>query len=76
MGGEAAAATMAINPTTVGAVGFSAWLAGQAPLLSYGEQVVISKVGNGIGSAIHLVGGISDLKKISEMGPQEFLQLT
>ncbi len=71
-----AAAILAINPTAVGAVGFSAWLAEQAPLLNEGEKVVISKVGNGISSAIHLVGGISDLKKISEMGTQEVLQLT
>jgi hypothetical protein len=76
LGAGGAAATMAINPTTVGAIGFAAWLAGQAPLLTYGEKVVISKVGNGISSAIILVGGISDLKKISEMGTQEFLQLT
>jgi len=76
LGTGGAAATMAINPTTVGAIGFAAWLAGQAPLLTYGEKVVISKVGNGISYAIILVGGISDLKKISEMGTQEFLQLT
>jgi hypothetical protein len=76
MGGGEAAPAMAINPAAVGAVGFSAWLAGQAPLLTYGEKVVVSKVGNGIGFAIHLVSGISDLKKISEMGTQEFLQLT
>jgi hypothetical protein len=75
-GGGESAATMTINPTTVGAVGFAAWLAGQAPLLTYGEKVVISKVGNGIVSAIHLVGGVSDLNKISELGTQEFLQLT
>jgi hypothetical protein len=70
------AATMAIHPATVGAFGFTAWLAGQAPILTQGEQVVLSKVRNGIGSASHLVGGISDLNKISEMGPQEILQLT
>ncbi len=71
-----AAAAMAIHPVTVGAFGFTAWLAGQAPMLTQGEQVVLSKVRNGIGSAIHLVGGISDLKKISEMSTQEFLQLS
>jgi hypothetical protein len=71
-----AAATMAINPITVGAFGFAAWLAGQAPALTSGEEVVLSKVGTGIGSAINLVGGSSDLKNISELGPQEHRQLT
>jgi hypothetical protein len=72
----AAAATLAINPVTVGASGFSAWLAEQAPMLTHGEQVVISKVGNGILSALNWSGRISDLMGISERGPQEFLQLT
>jgi hypothetical protein len=76
MGGGGAAATLAINPIAVGALGFAPWLAGQAPLLSSGEKVVLSKVGNGIGSAINLVGGSSDLKNISEAGTQEHLQLT
>jgi hypothetical protein len=68
--------TTAINPSTVGAFGFAAWLSNQAPLLNYGERVVLSKVGNGIRSAMHLVGQTPDLKKISEMGTQESLQLT
>ncbi len=74
-GGGATAATMAIHPATVGASGFSAWLAEQAPLLTDGEKVVLSKVGNGILSALHLSGRKSDLTRISERGPQEFLQL-
>ncbi len=70
-----ASATLAIHPATVGASGFSAWLADQAPLLTDGEKVVLSKVGNGIISALHLSGRISNLTRISERGPQEFLQL-
>jgi hypothetical protein len=69
-------AALAIHPATVGASGFAAWLAGQVPMLTQGEQVVLSKVRNGIGSALRLVGGVSDLNKISEIGTQEFLQLT
>jgi hypothetical protein len=74
--GGGSAATMAIHPATVGAHGFSDWLAGQDPMLTQGEQVVLSKVRNGIGSALQWVGDVSDLKKISEIGTQEFLQLT
>jgi hypothetical protein len=74
--GEGAAAALAINPAAVGAFGFTAWLAGQVPLLTPGEQAVLSKVGNGISSAIRLAGGVSDLKRISELGTQEFLQLS
>jgi hypothetical protein len=70
-----AAAALSINPAMVGAFGFSAWLAGQSPSLSFGEKVFLSKVTNGFRSAIDLVGGGSDLKNITETGTQESLQL-
>jgi hypothetical protein len=75
-GGGAAVPTTAINPTTVGALGFAAWLAGQVPVLTPDEKEVLTKVENGIGSAANQVGGISDLNQISETGTEEFLQLT
>ncbi|MBN2084267.1 MAG: hypothetical protein JW748_03515 [Anaerolineales bacterium] len=71
-----ATANMAIHPATVGASGFSAWLAGESPLLTSGEKVVLAKVADGIVAALHLSGRISDLIRISERGPQEYLQLT
>jgi hypothetical protein len=73
---DGAAATLSIHPVTVGASGFSAWLAGEAPLLTSGEKVVLAKVADGIVAALHLSGRISDLIRISERGPQEYLQLT
>ena len=73
---DEATAALEINPITVGAFGFTARLAEQVPLLSYGERVVLSKVGSGIGRALHRIDSLSDVKRISVMGPQEFLQLT
>jgi hypothetical protein len=75
-GGEPAVPTTVINPTTVGALGFTAWLAGQVPVLTPDEKEVLTKVENGVGSAANQVGGISDLNAISEIGTEEFLQLT
>jgi hypothetical protein len=75
-GGGAALPPTAINPATVGAVGFSAWLAGQVPVPTPEEKEILAKVENGVGSAANQVGGVSDLNKISETGTEEFLQLT
>jgi hypothetical protein len=74
--GGGSAFSTAIHPATVGAAGFSAWLIGQVPMLTQGEQVVLSKVRNGIGSALRRIGGASDLLRIIEFGPQERIQLT
>ncbi len=76
LGGGGSAAPLIVNPATVGAFGFSGWLAGQATLLSDSEKVVLSKVADGIRSALKLAGGSPDLKLISEIGTQESLQLT
>jgi hypothetical protein len=75
-GGGSAVPTTAINPTTVGALGFAAWLTGQVPVLTPDEKEVLTKVENGIGSAANQVGAISDLNTISAIGTEEFLQLT
>ncbi|MGD0173120.1 MAG: hypothetical protein ABSC61_01605 [Anaerolineales bacterium] len=75
-GGEAAVPTTVINPATVGALGFAAWLAGQVPVLTPDEKEVLAKVENGVGSAANQVGAISDLNAIAEIGTEEFLQLT
>jgi hypothetical protein len=74
--GEAALPPTAINPATVGALGFAAWLAGQVPVLTPDEKELLTKVENGVGSAANQIGGISDLNAISEIGTEEFLQLT
>jgi hypothetical protein len=75
-GGGSAVPKTAINPTTVGALGFAAWLAGQVPVPTPEEKEVLAKVENGIGSAANQVGGSSDLNQIAEIGTEEFLQLT
>jgi len=75
-GGGSAVPTTAINPTTVGALGFAAWLTGQVPVLTPDEKEVLTKMESGIGSAANQVGAISDLNTISAIGTEEFLQLT
>jgi hypothetical protein len=75
-GGEAAAPATVINPATVGALGFSAWLAGQVPALTPDEKEALAKVEKGVGSAANQIGAISDLNAIAEIGTEEFLQLT
>jgi hypothetical protein len=75
-GSGGAAASLPINPAMVGGFGFAAWLMEQAPALSFGEKVFLSKIGNGFNAAINFVSGNPHLKNISELGTQESLQLT
>ncbi|HEY5119695.1 MAG TPA: hypothetical protein VII90_09585, partial [Anaerolineales bacterium] len=75
-GGGSAVPTTVINPTTVGALGFAAWLTGRVPVLTPDEKEVLAKVESGIGSAAIQIGVISDLNTISAIGTEEFLQLT
>lgn len=72
-GGWAAFKTMTV---AIGSPGFEAWMTGQAPILTPGEKAVLTKLGDGMQSAVNLAGGISDLKNISETGTEAFFQLT